>query len=152
MKERGFTLIEFLITCAVLGVLLALVYPQFARFRENQVLKAGVTDIMSTLNKAQSQALSSIDSSSYGVYFSANQIVVFKGTSYSVGNPSNEVISIVSPASITNVTLGGVSSSSGELYFSRLGGAPNKSGTVTITTPNLSKIITIGAAGTISVN
>ena len=137
---------------AILALILAVVIPQFSKSRESQVLKSAVSDTVSYINKAKSQTLSSVDSSAYGVHFQSDQVIIFKGTVFSAGSADNEITNILTPATISNVTLGGVSSTSGELYFNRLSGAPNKTGTVTITANSSSKIITISATGTVSIN
>lgn len=148
--NKGISGLEVFIVVAVLGILFAVILPQFQENRERQVLSAAAGDILSSLNRARSQTLASVDSSSYGVRFQADKIIIFKGTSYSAGAPDNENIAILSPASISNVTLNGTSGAAGELYFARISGSPSKSGTVTLSTPNLSKIITISQTGAAS--
>jgi hypothetical protein len=86
------------------------------------------------------------------VHFQSDSVIIFKGKVFSAGAGDNETIGIITPASITNVTLGGTSGTSGDVYFNRLYGVPNVSGTVTISTTSLSKIITLSATGVVSVN
>ena len=143
---------ELLIVFAILGVLLLLILPQFSKLRENQVLKAAVNDTLSTLNKARSKTLASVNSSVYGVHFQSDKVIIFTGTVFSAVAANNEDINIVSPASITDVTLNGLSGSDGEMYFNRLSGAPSKIGTITVSTSSFSKIITIAATGVASTN
>jgi Tfp pilus assembly protein FimT len=150
--KKGISVAEILIVIAVLVMIFSIVLPQFSEVREKQVLKSAVENILSSLNKAQTQTLASMDSSSYGVNFESDKITIFKGTIFSEGEAGNEVMSITSPANISNVTLGGVSASSGDMYFNRISGSPNKSGTISIATPNFTKIITISATGSISAN
>ncbi len=152
VSGRGITVIELLVVLAVLGIIIAVVIPQFSKTRENQVLKSGVQDVLSSINKARSQTLSSLNSSSYGVHFQSDEVIIFKGTSFSDNDPNNENISITSPASISNVILNLISAIPGEIYFNRLSGSPSKTGTVTISTTNYSKIITISATGAASVD
>lgn len=148
--KKGITIIELLVVLAVLGIISSIVIPQFSKMRENQVLKSGVQDILSSLDKARSQTLASLNSSEYGVHFETDKIIIFKGTFFPADDPNNESISIISPASISNVTLNLVSGIPGEMYFNRLSGSPSKTGTVTISTTNYSKIITIWATGVVS--
>ena len=140
---------EILVVVAIIVIILSIALPEFGKIRENQVFKNTVEDALSALDQAKSQTLASIDSSEYGVFFDSDKMVIFKGTVYSAGSADNQEVEISSPASISDVTLFG---GGDELYFSRLYGVPNKTGTITISTPNYSKIITIGATGIVSVN
>lgn len=150
--KKGITALEILIVLAVLGVVFAIVIPQFSKMRENQVLKDGVQDVLSSVNKARAETLSSLYSSEYGVHFQSDKVLIFKGKIFSAGDPNNETINITTPANISNVTFGGVSADSGDLYFNRLSGAPSTTGTVTVSANASSRIITISATGSASSN
>ncbi len=152
LHEKGFTAVELLVVIAIVCVFVVLVLFQFSKFREQQVLKSAVNDTLSSMNKARTQTLSSLNSSTYGVHFQSDGIIIFKGTVYSAGDSNNETINVTSPASISNVTLAGVSGSSGEMYFNRLYGVPSKNGTITISTSNFSRTVTISATGSASTN
>lgn len=141
------TFAELLIILAALGILIVVVIPQFSKMRENQVLKSAVGDVLSSLNKARSQTLASLNSSQYGVHFQSDKVIIFTGTVFNANNVSNETINIVTPATISNVALGAGSPDSGDIYFSRLSGSPSATGTITISTTNYNKIITISATG-----
>lgn len=151
-NKRGITVVEILIIISVLVILTVVALPQFYKMRENQVFKNTIADVTSTLHSAQYQSLASKESSEYGVYFQSDKIILFKGNVFVLGSVDNRTINIVSPANISNVTLAGVSANTGELYFKRLLGVPSKTGTITISTNSLSKIITISGTGAISVN
>jgi prepilin-type N-terminal cleavage/methylation domain-containing protein len=152
LYNKGYTLIEVLIGLFVIGIILATVVFSFSALKKSQALKNAVSDAMSSIDKARSEAFASVSSSEYGVRFESDKVVIFKGTSYSAGTGTNETVNIVSPATISNVTLNGVSGPSGDLYFNRLTGVPSKNGTITITASSSSKIITISATGGTSVN
>ena len=149
--KRGITIIELLVVLAVLGIIISVVTPQFSKIRENQVLKSGVQDVLSSLDKARSQTLASLNSSEYGVRFEADKIIIFKGAGFS-SSSDNEIIDIITPASITNVALGCTPPIPCDIFFNRLSGSPSTTGTVTISTTNYFKIITIWATGVASVN
>lgn len=150
--KKGITFIEILIVVSILSILSAVILPQFSKIKENQILKNTVGDVISVLHNAQSQSMSSVNSREYGTHFQSDKIIVFKGKIFSSGATDNKTINIILPAMISNVTLGGVSSTFGDIYFDRLYGTPNKVGTVTISTSSFSKIITISATGAVSVN
>ena len=148
--RRGITVIEILVVVSILGILVLVVLPQFSKIKENQVLKNAVEDTVSVLHNAESQSLASINSSEYGVHFQSDRVILFKGKVFSSGAGDNKTINIISPANISNVTLGGVSATTGDVYFARLSGVPNKTGTITVSTASFSKIITLSATGTVS--
>jgi len=147
-------MIELLIVFATLGIIFSIIIPQFSKMRENQTLKNGARDVLSSLDKARSQTLASLNSSEYGAYFQADKIIIFKGTDFSDSDANNETINIITPASISNVTINSVSGVSGNIYFNRLSGAPSNTGinTITVSTASYSKIITISATGVASVD
>ncbi len=150
--KKGLTIIELVIVLAVLSILVGAAIPQFSKMRENQVLKSGMQNILSSIDKARSQTLASINSSQYGVQLEADKIIIFTGTSFTPGAVGNETIDMVSPSSITNVTVGAASGTSGEIYFNRLSGNPSATASIIISTTNYSKIITISATGGASVD
>ncbi|MEK7088993.1 MAG: type II secretion system protein [Patescibacteria group bacterium] len=150
--QRGITAVEILVVVTIIGILVTVALPQFSKMKENQVFKNAVEDIISALHNAQSQSLASTNFSEYGIHFQSDQIIIFKGKTFSLGAQGNNIININSPASISNVTLAGVSSTSGDVYFKRLSGVPDKTGTITVSTLSYSKVIMISAPGAISVN
>ncbi len=147
--KQGITILEVMIVLSVIAILIAVITPQFSKMRENQTVKNAVADVISTLSRARSMTLASIDSSAYGVHFESGHAIIFKDISYSAGAPENEIVDITSPATISNISLTGGGS---DVYFNRLSGAPSKTGTVTISSTNFSKIITISATGAASSN
>ncbi len=146
--QSGFTATEILIVLFIIAVLAAIVLPQFNEMRKREVLKGGANDIVTALTRARSQTLSSLESSEYGVHFESDHVIIFKGTTYSASSPDNETINIVSPATISAITLTGGGS---DVYFRRLTGMPTTSGTVTISNTVSTKTITISSTGAVSV-
>jgi Tfp pilus assembly protein FimT len=149
LNQKAFTLIETLIVIAVVILLVVIVWPRFSEIRANQVLKSGVEDVVSSLNKARSQTLASLNSSTYGVHFTSNSVTIFTGDVYSAGAGDNQVINIVSPASISDISLTG---GAVDIYFKRLTADPNVTGSITISNSSINKVISISATGIISVN
>jgi Tfp pilus assembly protein FimT len=147
--NKGVTVLEALVVVSILAILLAFVLPSFKTTRDRELLKSVSSDVVSSLDKARSQTLSSLNSSEYGVHFETDKLVIFKGTTYSSSDVNNQIISIVSPASISSISLTG---GAVDVYFNRLSGAPNKTGTITVNVSGISKNITISATGTISMD
>lgn len=150
--QKGLSVTELLIVIAGIALLVAFVLPQFFKLRENQTLKSAVGDILSILDKARANTLASVNSSEYGVHLESDKVIIFKGNTFDVNDTNNETINITTPASISNVTLNGISGSSGDVYFQRVYGVPSKSGTITVSTTSSSKIITLSSTGVASSN
>lgn len=55
--QSGFTLIELMLTLAVLGILTTLAVPSFSSYIANQRVKAAAYDLLATLNYARSEAI-----------------------------------------------------------------------------------------------
>lgn len=150
LNQKGITIFEILLVIAIVGILAVLVLPGFAKIKRIQVLKSATEDIVSVIGKAHSQTLSSLDSSEYGVHFGSDELVLFKGITYSENDPNNENIEIIFPASISSISLTGEAV---DLYFNRLSGLPSVFGTITVSVPGISsKTVTISAMGSASVN
>src|SRR5688572_25899568 len=56
-KNNGFTLIEILVTVAVVGVLVALAAPAFTSFIANQRISNNANELLTDLNLARSEAI-----------------------------------------------------------------------------------------------
>ena len=147
--KKGITLLEILIIILILGILASVVFTQFSSFKNNQILKGTVEEVESVVNKARSESMASLNGSQYGVRFETNSLIIFKGSSYIQGDSFNEIINVSFPATISATSLTGGGS---EIYFNRLSGMPNKSGTITVSCVGLSKTITMSATGSVSVN
>ena len=57
MRDRGFTLVEIMITLSVVGVLVALAFPAFRTLAQSQHVKSGASDFHTALLFARSEAL-----------------------------------------------------------------------------------------------
>jgi type II secretory pathway pseudopilin PulG len=149
-QQKGTTLGEILLAIAIVGIITTLVSPGFAKIKKIQVLKSMAEEIVSAVEEARSLTLSSVNSSSYGVHFETNKVIIFTGTSFSSGAPGNKILDLISPVSISNINL---SNSDSDMYFYRLSGLPNATGTVTLSVSGLSpKTITISTSGSVSSN
>jgi Tfp pilus assembly protein FimT len=147
-RQKGITVAEIIIAVAILAILFSVMLPALGKMRENQTLQSAVSDVASLISRARAETLASIDSSSYGVHFEADRVIIFKGTIYTDGDPNNQETQIISPASISDINLSG----GADVYFERLTGNPSISGTVTVSSPNFSKTITISGTGSVSIN
>lgn len=141
--QNGFTLFEITIVVAVLVILGSIIFVSFARFRERSQLDTTVREILAALRLAQSKTLASEGNYTYGVHFQSDRIVLFRGTSYDSATTTNETTRITTSVSISTALTGG----GADIIFDRITGATAESGTITLTSSNASRIVTIDAAG-----
>lgn len=156
-KNKGFTLIELLIVLVVVVIISSIVVVSLSKFRNEQALKNTTIDIVSLLNKARQNTLSSINSTNYSVHFETNKVVLFTGSIYSSLEPTNEEVIFSSnvniPASGINIGGGGA-----DISFERLTGEVvngTNSSTIVVSLVGDStkqKTITISKIGVISSN
>lgn len=142
----GFTLIEMLVSIAVIGALAVLAISGFNSFRESAQLSEAHFAILGILRDARARTLSGEKNMQYGVHFETNQVVIFVDSSYNPESASNEARALPSLARVSSISLGGAV----DVIFARLSGSASASGTVTIesvSNPSKTKTITILSSG-----
>ncbi len=145
-ESTGFTLIEILIAIVIILLLSSIVIGGFSRLTRSYVLEKEVGVVRTVLADARARTLSSKDDSAYGVHLQTNQVVLFKGATYSAGDPLNEVFAIDSGVSLSSIALTGGATN---IVFERLSGKANATGTVTVllASDNSSAQVTIYTTG-----
>lgn len=139
--NKGFSLLELLITILILGIILTIVMTSLSGTNSNQALLKSTTEVLSVLDEARSMTLSAIDNSQYGVHIEADRVVRFKGSSYSAVSIDNRETLLNPLVGIRNITLtgGGVN-----VIFNRLTGTTAQPGTLEVylkaSTTNYKKI------------
>ena len=147
-KESGFTLIEILVTVAIITVLVGMaLFLSFDSFRRYN-LNAERDMLVGVLETARSRALNNMFESQHGVcYLSPGNYSLFRGATYDVAKseimPSNGAISVTGLATCAQGSAAGV-------IFTQLTGAPTAAvGTITLSDGAKSKTIDINNEGTI---
>lgn len=153
-KNKGISVIEILIVVSIIAVISAIIIPGFSEFRNQQELKNTTEDVLSLLNEARNNTISSKNSTTYGVHFESDKAVLFQGI-YVFNSPSNKQINFDSPIAIP--LSGGINLSGGgsDVLFSRITGDTEQDGNIVIRATNdvtKQKVITINKVGVISTN
>ena len=146
---RGFTLIELIIVLGILVVVSALSIPFIQTFQVSSDLYTHTNTLVKTLRRAQHQAVTGLNDSSWGVYFANGnkKFVLFKGEDYITRDQSYD--QETDYPEIFNIT----TDFGSEIYFSLYSGQPSTVGLVTITSPNnKSKTISIANSGLIQID
>jgi Tfp pilus assembly protein PilW len=147
MNKGGLTLLEILISVAVLVLIVSVITSIFLSFDKHQALERDVSKVISTLEKAKALTLFSREASQYGVHIEASQITLFKGSTYQVGASDNRLTGLHSKVSISGYTLNG---GGDDIVFDRLTGETSQDGTITLMSKidsSQTKTITIEKTG-----
>ncbi len=138
----GFTLIELMVVIGIIVLLVAVSVPLGINFYKTRELDVHESGIVQVLRRAQLRAMSVEDDSSFGVYISSEQYVLFKGNSYiSRDTAFDEVSDLPDNLSITGLS---------EIVFSRLSGIPSDTGAITLTIDNRTGTININEMGKVN--
>src|SRR3989344_248097 len=143
-NNRGITLMEILVSIAILGMLNLIGLWYFSKATNAQALEKDKQGLVAILQEARSLALSSKNALQYGVHLEEFQTVLFKGSTYDNKDQKfNRAIHL----SAQSLNGGGI-----DIIFSRLTGETNNFGTITlslINSPFSSVTITINNGGVI---
>lgn len=132
----AFTLVELLISIAVLALLATFIVSGLAAYRESAALDQAVDEALGLLREARALALASEGASSSGVYFASTSVALFPGGAYSDGNPLNTVVALPPGVTVSSLNL---STTTASVVFERLSGESRATGTVTFSTARSSK-------------
>jgi len=153
-KNKGISLIEILIVVGLIAIISAIAGLNLSQFHNQQVLRNTTEDVISLLNEARNDTISSKNSNTYGVHLETNKITLFAGASFT-SNPSNKQINLDSAVIIPSS--GGINLNEGgsDIVFDRITGETTKYGTIIIQLVNnatLQKVINISNLGVIGSN
>ncbi len=142
MNRRGFTLIEVLLSVTIITMLAGLSLPVYETFVRRNDLDLTAQTLSSSIRRAATYARAVNGDSTWGVHFTTNSSTLFKGASYASRDATfDETTPIPASMSLTG----------GEVVFAKLTGAPNITGSVTLTsTTNDTRTISLNAKGMVN--
>ena len=96
MKKLGFTLIEIIIVFGIIATLSGIIIISISSRHRGASLDSTLNQVIADFQSQQTKAMTgftqeAVDSDSYGIYFQTNQYTLFKGASYTAGDPTNAV-------------------------------------------------------------
>lgn len=146
----GVTLIELVVVIGIIAIISVLVLGYLKNTREERALAVTGDAAISFLREARSKTLASEEDAQYGVHFESGKIVLFRGLSYTEGDPFNIVNNLSSEIVISEINLGGTDN----VIFSRLIGTASASGTVVISVngnPLKNRVVNISGSGVFNI-
>ena len=143
--RKGLTMLEILISIAVIAVVVIIIASALAAFRRSADLASAVDGVSAQLREARRRTIESKDASRWGVHVESSRTTLFKGATYLPGAADNEVSGLPSTVTIAGLT---------DIVFKRISGDTDNSGTLTITSTqdtSKTKTIIIRSSGLIEV-
>ncbi len=124
--QKGFTLLEMLLSIALIALLSGLSIPVYQSFQVKNDLDIAANTIAQSTKRAQVLAQAVDGDTTWGIYIQSGSITIFQGSNYASRN-TNYDEDFEMPTSITPSGLQ-------EIVFSKLYGEPQAIGTVILTT------------------
>jgi len=145
MREglAGFTLLEVLLSVAIITILTGISLPVYESFVRRNDLDLTAQGITAMLRRADTYARAVKNDSAWSVEIQPTTVTLFQGTNFAARTVAfDETLSV--PASMTP---GGI----GEVQFAKFSATPNVAGNITLTsTTNDVRTITINTKGMVS--
>lgn len=139
LGQRGFSLLEVLLSVAIISFLAGLSMPIYAGFHTRNSMDLAAQSIAQALRRAEAYSQAVKGDSQWGVRVASGTATLYKGSSYALRDTAYDE-NITIPG---NVAVSGLS----EVVFTKLSGAPSTTGTVTLSTTNQTRNISINAKG-----
>lgn len=132
-RNSGFTLIELLTVIGITLVLVVAVVPIYGNLQVSSQLNDSMDQIVQTLRTARERSIARSNDSAHGVFFEINapgddRFILYQGDSYAARDSNYDRALTLSSSIVLSTTLSGDG-----VTFSKSFGAPNATGTVTLT-------------------
>ncbi|TSC59379.1 MAG: lipoprotein [Candidatus Peregrinibacteria bacterium Greene0416_62] len=122
MRRSGFTLIEGLLTIAIMGVVTGVSIPMYHKYQERSCVQLAAENVAQGVSRARLLSQSSEGDSGWG--YSAEHGILFKGASYATRDPNfDESYPVGDCAELSGIS---------EVAFQKLTGDPITAGTIAI--------------------
>lgn len=138
-SSSGFTLLEALLSMAIIAVLAGVSLPFYLSFQTTNDLETSTQSVVQMLRRAEVYSGGVNQDSTWGVSVSAHSLVLFKGTNYATRTSAFDERLDLSQA----ITASGLS----EVVFAKDSALPNTTGSVTLAAHNNTRTITLNAKG-----
>lgn len=140
---RGFTLLEMLLSVALLSIIFGMSYALYPNLAYQEELDVAVRSSQALLRRAAALASASEGDSPWGVRFESSTAVLFKGTSYAGRDTAYDETLLLEGIEV---------SGTGEYVFEKVSSEPITSGTTTLLhTAGESKAIIVNEKGRITI-
>jgi type II secretory pathway pseudopilin PulG len=126
-NTKGFTMVELLISFAIMVLLFAITVGAYKNYTKHQALKRDAETVASILRNARSLTLTGKGGVAYGVHLASSTVTLFTAPTYATSTATNQVTELNSGITL-DTDVGG----NPDVVFSRLTGEANLSATLNI--------------------
>ncbi len=147
LNRKAFTLMEVMIVIALMLLISSISLGVFRNILSRQKVEKDAEGAYTYLQRARNQTLVGEGGFQYGVSFATTSMTLFKGTSYTPGDPNLVIFTLLNNSVIQNVNLTG---GTHQVYFNKISGKPSATGTVEVvskTDSSIKEVIIIHATG-----
>jgi len=127
MKFRGISVVEVLVTIAVLAILSTIGFVSYSSFVSKNVLDKSAKSVMAFVEETRLQSIASKNGERFGVHFEADGLTRFPGGTFVLSDPSNVLYPLDADVSVSAINL---ADSSSDVVFSRINGKASTSGVI----------------------
>lgn len=140
-RKKGFSIVEVLLTIAILGVFLEISLSSFVSFRSENDFRFSSLRIVDALRSAQARSRHVENDSVWGVRINADAVIVFQGENFSTRDTRFD--------SVTDLSgIVGVNGQT-EFLFEKVSGFPRTSGGVVLLGNSVQYSFTVNGKGSI---
>lgn len=139
-NNKGMSMIEIVLVVTLIAISLgfSVLYSQTSQLRAD--INGQVAEFTSFVRLAHSNALSGLDGGDNGIRVESGAYTIFKGSVYDPMDPENFKVEMPEVISIENINLNG---GGNDIIFSSPNGETNNYGTLTFSSNQMDKAITI---------
>lgn len=143
IRQQGFTLVEVIITLAIVVIVAGVSFPLYSHWQDIDALDSSRFAILQDVRSAQASAIAGENQSSFGVFFSSTEYTIYQGDAYTSREPAEDIVRYLKD----DLILSGLS----EVAFEKETGTPSTTGTLVITNTktNNTESITVNDVGLI---
>src|SRR6185437_14308427 len=124
LNRKAFSSLELLLVVALVAIIGLSSIPFLSRFFVQSTTADTYARVLAELRQAQTYAMMGKQNSPWGVYYGANKVILYQGTSYAAHNATFDQVYSVNPS----VSITGLS----DINFAQMTGKPNAPATITI--------------------
>ncbi|OGI27051.1 MAG: hypothetical protein A2359_01755 [Candidatus Moranbacteria bacterium RIFOXYB1_FULL_43_19] len=142
-SQKGFTLLEIILTIALIGILTGAFFATFRNFQFGNDMDVAVSGIVQSVRRAQLLSQGVFGEDDWGVKIFEDRLVIFKGESFAGRDTSkDETLEFSAPFFVSGLS---------EIIFAEFSGEPRETGSVSLEAASgASREISVGEKGSLS--